>query len=174
MQLRGVLGSVVLGLAAVLCVVGCTTNEVTHTVNGETVEPPDPDFSPGGEGDEPCALDDALLERLGVADMDLTEGGGSSPTCSWEVNAFTNPRMYYWVSEPSEPDPVNEVIEVAGVEAEIYLETPVNARYIVRTDEFTLDVAYLSDVVESPELPDGPTGAELVIEALLGKYGAGG
>lgn len=172
MSSAAVLPRLILVCVAALLAVSCTTSEVTRTVNGETVEPQDPDFTPGLEEGDPCALDEALLEQLGVADMELTAGSGTSPTCSWEVNAFTSPRMYYWISEPSEPDPNNEVVQVAGVDAEIYLENEVDARYIVRTEEFTLDVAYLSDI-ESPDLPDGPAGAELVLEALLGQATAG-
>lgn len=168
-MMRRLLVRLGVAVGASILVSGCAVSEVSHTRNGETVDPSESDVPDWVDDVEPCGLDGELLERLGVVDMDLTEGGGSTPTCSWEVNAFTSPRMYYWVKGPSEPDPANEVIEVAGVEAEIFLENPVDARYIVRTEEFTLDVAYLSDAVESPELPDGPTGAELVVASLLEK-----
>ncbi|MFN3599909.1 MAG: hypothetical protein ACK4UY_00815 [Dietzia sp.] len=148
----------------VLVLAGCTVHETSHTVNGTpVVENPAPD------GDvDPCDLPQSLLQDLGVDDMPLTRGVGSAPTCSWEISSFQGPRMYYWVSGPTEPDPINELTPLAGQQAEIFHESPGLARYIVRLDDHTFDTAYSADI--SADTPPAPDGAELVISALLSKY----
>ncbi|ANY22682.1 hypothetical protein [Gordonia terrae] len=77
--------------------------------------------------------------------------------------------MYYWVSGPTQPDDLDDLTEIGGTQAEIFYESVGLARYIVRLDRHTFDVAYSADT--SPDTPSAPDGAGLVISALLDKYG---
>lgn len=148
---------------ATALVSGCSVNEVTRTVNGTTVSAP-PE-TPRSDID-PCDLDAELLERLGLDPTEFTSSLGSEPTCEW---GSQRPRMHYWVTGPSEPDPTNTVVTVAGQAAEIYVESDVRAAYILRYEDITFEVRYFTEV-PTGDMLSAPDGAELVVEALVEKY----
>ena len=122
-----------------------------------------------GSDTDPCDVPRNVLEELGVQDMPVQRAAVSRPTCAWEIGAYRDPSMYYWVSGPTEPDHLNDTVVLAGTRAEIFYESEGLARYIVRLDRHTFDVAYSADT--SPDTPTGPEGAGLVVTALLDKYG---
>lgn len=154
-----------LTVAAAFFAMGCAIHETGRAVNGVPVS----EQVATGSDTDPCDVPRNVLEELGVQDMPVQRAAVSRPTCAWEIGAYRDPSMYYWVSGPTEPDHLNDTVVLAGTRAEIFYESEGLARYIVRLDRHTFDVAYSADT--SPDTPTGPEGAGLVVTALLDKYG---
>lgn len=153
-------------------VTGCTVNEVTRTQNGQTLT--DVGDPPRSGDVDPCGLDDSFLRSLSVDPADLSRGSGEAPTCSWEKNAFTEPRLYYWVEGETAADESNATAIIGdNREVEVFYDSEVLARYILRTDDLTFNVSYSVAAPEPGETldPSAPEGVAEVIEELLRLYG---
>lgn len=164
----GETGVVTVVSLAVLLTSGCVVSEVTHTRNGETVTESVNEV-PDSEDVDPCGLDESLLLDLSVDPADLARGSGSAPTCTWEKGPYSDPRLYYWVKGATSADPANDLIDLDnGLTAEIYYDSEGLARYILRTDDLTLDVSYSAAL---PLDPTAPQGVNAVMDGLLLLYG---
>lgn len=161
-------------LAAVLGS-GCVVSEVTHTQNGETVTETTNEVPNSGDID-PCGLDESFLRELSIDPADLLRGQGSSssPTCTWEKGPYSEPTLYYWVEGETPANPSNELrVLDSGVTAEVFVESDVSTRYILRADDLTLNVSYSVDAPEpgqSLELT-AQEGVAATIDQLLQMYG---
>ncbi|MBB0970245.1 hypothetical protein G6016_15030 [Dietzia aerolata] len=150
-------------------------SEVTHTQNGETVTETVNEV-PNSEDIDPCGLDESFLRELSIDPADLLRGRGSSasPTCTWEKGPYSEPTLYYWVEGETPANPSNEIrVLDSGVTAEVFVESDVSTRYILRADDLTLNVSYSVDAPEpgqSLELT-AQEGVAATIDQLLQMYG---
>ena len=150
-------------------------SEVTRTQNGETVTET-PNEVPNSGDIDPCGLDESFLRELSVDPADLVRGRGnsSSPTCTWEKGPYSEPTLYYWVDGETPADPSNELrVLDGGVTAEVFVESDVSTRYILRADDLTLNVSYSVDAPESGESLEltAQEGVAATIDRLLQMYG---
>lgn len=145
-------------------------SEVTETQNGETVTE-SVNAAPNSEDVDPCGLDESFLVELSLDPADLVRGRGtsSSPTCTWEEGAYSETSLYYWVEGETPADPANEVTVLdSGRSVEIYYDSPGMARYILRTEDLTLNVNYSAPASLEPTAPEG---VAAVMDQLLAIYG---
>ena len=162
-------GFVAAGLLVALGAGGCVVvSEVTHTRNGQTVTESANEV-PNSDDIDPCGLDESLLLDLSVDPADLSRGSGSAPTCTWEAGPYSETSLYYWVEGETSADPGNEVkVLDNGLTVEVFYESPGMTRYILRTEDLTINVNY-----SAPETlePTAPEGVQAVIEQLVALYG---
>lgn len=170
-QPRRVPGAGLLPVTVLAAVVlsGCVS-EITHTRNGQTVTE-SVDKAPNSEDVDPCGLDESFLVELSVDPADLVRGRGtgSSPTCTWEKSAYSETGLYYWVEGETRADPANELRTLDnGRTVEVFYDSPGMARYILRTEDLTLNVSYSAPASLEPTAPEG---VEAVMDRLLVMYG---
>ena len=158
-QPRRVPGAGLLPVTVLAAVVlsGCVS-EITHTRNGQTVTE-SVDKAPNSEDVDPCDPADLVRGR----------GTGSSPTCTWEKSAYSETGLYYWVEGETRADPANELRTLDnGRTVEVFYDSPGMARYILRTEDLTLNVSYSAPASLEPTAPEG---VEAVMDRLLVMYG---
>ena len=134
-RVLAVLGASVVSLAGFA---GCMS-EVTYTRNGVEVTPDQALVESGYADIDPCsAISDETLKAAGFASPSSGQTLSPDPDCEWRDGMKSAPTMLLWVDGPTEADDLSELIEVSGVEVEVYFQAGASGRYVARFDDLTL------------------------------------
>lgn len=117
---------------------GCVS-EVTYTRNGVEVTP-DPALVESGYADiDPCtAISEETLDAAGFASPSAGQTLSPDPDCKWSDGMKSAPTMLLWVDGYTEPDDLSELIQVSGVDVEVFFHAGASGRYVARFDDLTL------------------------------------
>ncbi|PPF77145.1 hypothetical protein C5B99_04045 [Pseudoclavibacter sp. Z016] len=118
--------------------VGCVS-DVTYTRNGVEVTPDEALVVSGYADIDPCtAISDETLKAAGFMSPSSGQTLSPDPDCEWRDGMKSAPTLLLWVDGPTEADELSQLIEVSGVEVEVFFQAGASGRYVARFDDLTL------------------------------------